>query len=919
MVWGHEASGPYLTFSSSPAAPALFTKGTKKLSTSRQRQWPGLYANKHKTSEHSYPINQANKHLVELVQSQKFDYSGVFGTRNLSPRYQKSRSTPDHLGSKSHNTQAPSPASSTVRTRLEVLEENKSDVLNEVIMALDMRKDGRIGCAYYVAMEETLFIEEDTPLGGLEVASTLIMRVQPTTIMIPNRAPQDLVLLLEKDAEGLNDQGGSYILRHLTAAEFDYDGAKESLVRVDLGYDVPDPIKITTEDPGDDMVDCLGSSLHNKLMRLGETINLSSYASIGCAGAVLSDLDRRRAVQDSDFYAEPGTSFQIKELAMNTPMSILQISADALVSLQIVRSELRPDYQVSNPSESKTKHVLSLADYFRLLLLILHPGNKDMMGNIQMLLRKIGNIKTPLTHIRKIVDRIRGQLSIRIENYKKVLQFSMICTQLKEAFLPLSHGSGPEVFSRIYNTVDSDRLLAVGERILQTFDFQLSKENGRTEILPGASEELDRYKERYTSIYDTLPRVREAIVSNAPGWASRHIRDCIMFPGQGFLIEVTLDEKTGEGVYRGEKCMGGPWEMIFVKDDAVYYKNQLMRQLDDEWGDPAADVADEELHVASKLFGELDSLFALALAAENKEEAKGPSFLVLTGPNNSGKSIYMKQIALIVYLAHIGSYVPASRATIGITDRILTRIATRETMMADESAFCIDLKQAAFTVNFATRRSLILTDEFGKRTTWHAGAGILAGYVAYFFGLGEYRPKMLIGTHFHELHDYGVLPPGNGLEYAHLDVRLDPEAEELDDQITYLYKLVPGPGGESLGILCAELMGVEGEVLERAEYFLKLLKSNFDIVEVLRKRGEDEVEEQEKLRKAENVYQRFMTMSVPGPGAPAEELERVGEMLRQCLDFEKEAQVAEEVGVAEEELEREEVREEVDDVGMEDW
>ncbi|KAM7223523.1 MutS domain V domain containing protein [Rhypophila decipiens] len=651
------------------------------------------------------------------------------------------------------------------------------------------------------------------------------------------------------------------------------------------------------------MVDCLGSSLHIKLMRLGETINLSSYASIGCAGAVLSDLDRRRAVQDSDFYAEPGTSFQIKELAMNTPMSILQISADALVSLQIVRSELRPDYQVSNPSESKTKQVLSLCGLLqalactaeekaglrqmmflpttdialiherqRTIKLILHPGNKDMMGNIQMLLRKIGNIKIPLTHIRKIADRIRGQLSIRIENYKKVLQFSMICTQLKEALLPLSHGSGPEVFSRIYNTVDSDRLLAVGERILQTFDFQLSKENGRTEILPGASEELDRYKGRYTSIYDTLPRVREAIVSNAPGWASRHIRDCIMFPGQGFLIEVTLDEKTGEGVYRGEKCMGGPWEMIFVKDDAVYYKNQLMRQLDDEWGDPAADVADEELHVvselsrtiiseeatinqASKLFGELDSLFALALAAEkygwvkpemtalniidikdgrhplqellvpsfipnycvmaggpgepddirgadvsaSKEEAKGPSFLVLTGPNNSGKSIYMKQIALIVYLAHIGSYVPASRATIGITDRILTRIATRETMMADESAFCIDLKQAAFTVNFATRRSLILTDEFGKGTTWHAGAGILAGYVAYFFGLGEYRPKMLIGTHFHELHDYGVLPPGNGLEYAHLDVRLDPEAEELDDQITYLYKLVPGPGEKAWG------------------------------------------------------------------------------------------------------------------------
>lgn len=352
-------------------------------------------------------------------------------------------------------------------------------------MALDMRKDGRIGCAYYVAAEETLFIEEDIPLGGLEYASTFIMRVQPTTVMVPNRASQDLVMLLEQDAEGFNDQGGSYILRHLTAAEFDYDEAKESLVRVDLGYDVPEPIRITTGDPADDVVDCIGSSLHNKLMRLGENINLSSYVSIGCAGAVLSDLDRRRAVYDSDFLAEPGFSFRIKDLAMNTPMGILKISADALVSLQIFKSELRPDYQASNPSESGTKQVLSLygllsalactaegkarlrkmmflpttdmsliAERQRTIGLILDPENKDTMANIRNLLRKIGNMQTPLTHIRKIVDRIRGQLSIRTEVYKKVLQFSMVSTQIKEALLPFSHGSGPELFSRVSQYIE---------------------------------------------------------------------------------------------------------------------------------------------------------------------------------------------------------------------------------------------------------------------------------------------------------------------------------------------------------------------------------------------------------------------------------------------------------------------------------
>lgn len=388
----------------------------------------------------------------------------------------------------------------------------------------------------------------------------------------------------------------------------------------------------------------------------------------------------------------------------------------------------------------------------------------------------------------------------------------------------------------------------------------------------------------------------------------------------------------------------------------------------------------------SKLFGELDSLLALAQAAEkygwvqpemtasniidiadgrhplqellvpsfipndcvmaggpgepdddnpvsSQQEAKGPSFLMLTGPNNSGKSIYMKQVALIVYLAHIGSYVPASRATIGITDRILTRIATRETMMADDSAFCIDLKQAAFTINFATRRSLILVDEFGKGTTWHDGVGLLAGYVAHFFHLGPYRPKMLIGTHFHELYDRGILPPGNGLEYAHLDVRLDNEAEELEDQITYLYKLVPGPGRESLGILCAELMGVDGEIIERAEYLQKLLKAGLSIEQAVIRWRDEDPKEQERFRRREAAYRRFMAMKIPAPDAPREELEKLPEMLRRCLypeeevreegasggGFEEKGRVIEEVDDGDDDdVDMEEVVDDDDDVDMEE-
>lgn len=93
-----------------------------------------------------------------------------------------------------------------------------------------------------------------------------------------------------------------------------------------------------------------------------------------------------------------------------------------------------------------------------------------------------------------------------------------------------------------------------------------------------------------------------------------------------------------------------------------------------------------------------------------------PSMLILTGPNYSGKSVYLKQVAIIVYMAHIGCFVPADAAIIGLTDKILTRIATRETVSRTQSAFMIDLQQVALAMTLATHRSLVIIDEFGKGT-----------------------------------------------------------------------------------------------------------------------------------------------------------------------------------------------------------
>ena len=98
------------------------------------------------------------------------------------------------------------------------------------------------------------------------------------------------------------------------------------------------------------------------------------------------------------------------------------------------------------------------------------------------------------------------------------------------------------------------------------------------------------------------------------------------------------------------------------------------------------------------------------------DSLSGPSMLMMTGPNYSGKSVFLKQIALIVYMAHIGCWVPADSATIGLTDKILTRISTRETVSKVQSAFMIDLQQISTALSLATNRSLLIIDEFGKGT-----------------------------------------------------------------------------------------------------------------------------------------------------------------------------------------------------------
>lgn len=248
--------------------------------------------------------------------------------------------------------------------------------------------------------------------------------------------------------------------------------------------------------------------------------------------------------------------------------------------------------------------------------------------------------------------------------------------------------------------------------------------------------------------------------------------------------------------------------------------------------------------------------------------------LVLTGPNHSGKSVYLKQVAIIVYLAHIGCYVPADKATVGLVDKLLTRISTRESVSRVESAFAIDLKQVAQAMREATSHSLVVVDEFGKGTSSDDGAGLLAAFLDFLLEQQNESPRLIIATHFHEVFEGAYFKDSSRLLLAHLQVEVNEDSPDEADQLTYLYTLVPGHSSSSFGARCAALNGVPNAIVQRAEVISSMIARNEDLVAACAKLS---TKEEATLGRAETVARRFLEVDLDKVGGDMTRAKTVSE------------------------------------------
>ena len=240
---------------------------------------------------------------------------------------------------------------------------------------------------------------------------------------------------------------------------------------------------------------------------------------------------------------------------------------------------------------------------------------------------------------------------------------------------------------------------------------------------------------------------------------------------------------------------------------------------------------------------------------------------VITGPNMAGKSTYMRQTALIVLMAQIGSFVPASSAKIGLVDRIFTRVGASDDLASGQSTFMVEMNEVANILRNATSKSLLILDEIGRGTSTFDGLSIAWAVIEHISNKKLLGAKTLFATHYHELTELeGKISNVNNYCIA---------VKEKGDDIVFLRKIIKGGADKSYGIQVAKLAGVPDMIIDRAKEIVKELTDN-DITEKVQHISVDVKSDSKKVKQYDEVdLQQFSLFDTVKDEDVLKELEEV--------------------------------------------
>ncbi|KAF9348822.1 MutS protein msh5 [Mortierella sp. NVP85] len=363
-------------------------------------------------------------------------------------------------------------------------------------------------------------------------------------------------------------------------------------------------------------------------------------------------------------------------------------------------------------------------------------------------------------------------------------------------------------------------LVDIGTFINDVVDFDESLVEGRCVVKHNVDEELDRMRQTYHGLDSFLSEIAKEISQTIPSDFTSTI-NVIYFPQLGYLITVPMNPNWNSDQ---DFHLEGLVYQELVVDSFVANDTQLG---DFEKSSSTAAVASSTATTGDQQLGD-----TITDMGSNGEEAfRSNQVMILSGANSSGKSVYLKQVALITYMAHVGSFVPATSAAIGLTDKILTRVQTRETVSSIQSSFMTDLQQVVLALKMATERSLVILDEFGKGTTSTDGAGMFCGVIEHFAKMQHDRPRVMATTHFHELFENQMLNLSLPIALYTMEVYQEPDCLEA----TFLFRVIPGKTPSSLGPACASMASMPLNIAQRGAFLSRLFQRYEMVIPMLTK------------------------------------------------------------------------------------
>ena len=470
----------------------------------------------------------------------------------------------------------------------------------------------------------------------------------------------------------------------------------------------------------------------------------------------------------------------------------------------------------------------------------------SLLGDVADIERLINRIKSGIALPRELIA-LRRSLEVVPELRKTLAPIGWLKDELKTC---------PEVVDLISQAiVESPGGLEEGGVIRQGFseeldNFRLSSKNAKQYLADLERKERERtgiksLKVGFNKVFGYYIEVSKPNLSQVP---EDYIRKQTLVGGERFF---TPELKEYESL------------ILNAQDRISELENQLFRQLCQQ-----VSASAEQISASAGALADIDAFSSLAdvavrysyvrpaLTADNTIDISAgrhpvvertladgsfvpndtllsnddAQLIVLTGPNMSGKSTYLRQVALIVLLAQIGSFVPAAAATIGLVDRIFTRIGAREDLPAGQSTFMVEMVETANILNNATPRSLIILDEIGRGTSTYDGLSIARAVAEYIHSYPKLGAKTLFATHYHELVELAnFLPRVKNFNIAVAEDR---------GEVIFLYKIVPGGVDKSYGIHVAKLAGLPKSVVHRAQEVLAELEDGSKQVTTKRRRKE---------------------------------------------------------------------------------